>query len=566
MLNKLRGLKVINLILSIVILSVIATGVIGAIGFTNMGTINNNLEDIYNNNLQSIIYITSIRANYLYIRIAANKALTEYTDDINKSIKEYDTKIRDYFKKYKGIDINDEEKGLVDSLEADYIKYMELWDKGRDNYLSKGYSLPQSHINEMVNISNNLDNKIKELRDYEEEHAAKEKQTSDQIFNNSIKAFLILLGIIIAILGVVAFVIIKIIKKESEEMVDKLNTVAEGNFNIDLKTDYNNEFGKMKKALDRTVKNVSEMIKNIKDTSVNVEDHAESLSAISEEMSSASQEVAATTQEVAKGATNQANDITEVVNLLEDLTNNIDNIYDQLKSVRQHTDDTTSKAKDGKEQLDVLLKSVDDIRNSFDVVLNNVMNLSSSISEIGKITDVIADISEQTNLLALNANIEAARAGEAGRGFAVVAEQVRNLAEESKKSTVEIQSLIESISKESNQVINTAKDVEGFVKSQTEIVTSTTSSFEDIIESVENVAPLIENTYKSINHTVESKDRVLNKVENVSQVVEETSSATQQISASSEEMASSAEEVAASAQSLTGMTKQLIDAVKKFEV
>ncbi len=65
--------------------------------------------------------------------------------------------------------------------------------------------------------------------------------------------------------------------------------------------------------------------------------------------------------------------------------------------------------------------------------------------EIGKVTEVITEISEQTKLLALNATIEAARAGEEGKGFVVVAGEIKNLAQQTAEATGKIKKEIETI-------------------------------------------------------------------------------------------------------------------------
>ena len=75
----------------------------------------------------------------------------------------------------------------------------------------------------------------------------------------------------------------------------------------------------------------------------------------------------------------------------------------------------------------------------------SIRSLAGSAEEVGTVVALINGIARQTNLLALNATIEAARAGDAGRGFSVVAGEVKGLADETARATVQIREKIAAI-------------------------------------------------------------------------------------------------------------------------
>ncbi len=105
-------------------------------------------------------------------------------------------------------------------------------------------------------------------------------------------------------------------------------------------------------------------------------------------------------------------------------------------------EETSQIAADGASSLQRSVEIFESALNEVEQTNQLMHELSEQSLKIETIVTTISGIADQTNLLALNAAIEAARAGEQGRGFAVVADEVRQLAQRTSDSTVEIESVV----------------------------------------------------------------------------------------------------------------------------
>lgn len=101
-----------------------------------------------------------------------------------------------------------------------------------------------------------------------------------------------------------------------------------------------------------------------------------------------------------------------------------------------------------------------------------VMRLSEQTRKIGSITETVTDLASQTNMLALNAAVEAVHAGDKGKGFSIVAAEIRRLADESKKSAKNINTLIIDIQKLTDSAVT---------------ISGETKNLESIVVAVNNI-------------------------------------------------------------------------------
>jgi methyl-accepting chemotaxis protein len=185
-------------------------------------------------------------------------------------------------------------------------------------------------------------------------------------------------------------------------------------------------------------------------------------------------------------------------------------------------------------------------------VSQKMTSLAHRSEEIGKVVNVIQEISEQTNLLALNAAIEAARAGEHGRGFAVVAGEVRRLAERTKGATEEIAGTIRSIQEETRETLQVMQDSRMAVETGIGETARARTSLEAIIESS-----------KQVEHQIHLIATAANEQTSASGEISESAG---QISQLSVENAQGAEEAVEALKNLASLASDLDGMIRQFRL
>jgi methyl-accepting chemotaxis protein len=369
-------------------------------------------------------------------------------------------------------------------------------------------------------------------------YALESSRSTSSLAWHSIWVTIIVTLLIIGLCGLVGTTLNRVMTPRIKRVMDMAQKLAAKDLTAQVVVTGTDELDQMGTALNTCVEEIRQVVKSV------------ALGA--ETLSAATTEISARSVQTSANARAQSSKTNQIAAAAQEMTATIAEISHNAEGATHASRLSAETADQGGAVMQAAAATMEKIAAATGTVAGKMNSLAARSEEIGKVVNVIQEISEQTNLLALNAAIEAARAGEHGRGFAVVAGEVRRLAERTKGATEEIAATIRSIQEETRGTLEVMQESRAAVESGMGETAQARKSLEATIESSKQVERQIQLIAIAANQQTSASSEISESAGKISQL--------------STENAQGAEEAVEALKNLASLASDLDRMIRQFNL
>lgn len=269
----------------------------------------------------------------------------------------------------------------------------------------------------------------------------------------------------------------------------------------------NDEFNQLASSINESCENLGGLVHGVQESSQALSGNAAELNQGLDRLAHHQSEVLGQTQLLASAT--------------EEVSVTTQEVSNSLEFVAEISRSSTHAAAEGAKVIGSAIGSLEEVGAILTSAAGHIQQLEEASSKVDSVMEIINGIAEQTNLLALNAAIEAARAGEQGRGFAVVADEVRSLAVRTVDAVTEISDTIDTMKKESAEVIQYIGQSESSMTAGRERGQEAMDALEQITEKADQAAHQTEVIFSSIKELATTSQSMADNMTQISSAMKE---------------------------------------------